>query len=360
MSDIDNNLLEIPTKGKQGNFSFIKIKSEVDENTEKVVEASGDKDKDTPVPLKETLKKLPNESPKAVFYVDPEDELEISKLKQQMVSPSKVDLDLSDEVEKIRRKVVPEMLPFLRARFVSVVSSFWRDVRDSVELREVLMRDQSIGGLFLDQNIADQVLDAVKSSKPGIARSLKQGKDPTSLPNNLNKKNDHETVDILDFDTNSLPNRSSNQVRTEPSYKPGLVTELKERSVGVRQTESILRSSSTNPLKSISTVGPVEELEKMNLLEFRRLSSSPIDATQKIYQKIDLLGDESIEVKAKGISAWHESPLYQSYLGVGRQSMESDRSVEDVLNDDSISKNDKQLTSEEFKVIADLNKSLNF
>ena len=93
----------------------------------------------------------------------------------------------------------------------------------------------------------------------------------------------------------------------------------------------------------------------MTLEDFRRLGE-PQEAAQKIYQKIDLLADESLELKAEAIKAWKASPAYQNYLTIGHKSMESNKSVEEVIRHKTIN----DMSKFEFEAIGDLNRSLQF
>jgi hypothetical protein len=52
----------------------------------------------------------------------------------------------------------------------------------------------------------------------------------------------------------------------------------------------------------------------MNLKQFRRLNPDPIKATEKIKEKLELIGREDYAQKINGIVAWHQSPLSAMYV----------------------------------------------
>ena len=106
-------------------------------------------------------------------------------------------------------------------------------------------------------------------------------------------------------------------------------------------------------------MGPLEELESMDLKSFHQLSTDPFDATQIIKSKIDLLEDESYEKKSAGILAWKSSPLFNLYLEIGQESFNHGKSIIRVLNERD-NNNKENLTVEEFNSITDLNQNLRF
>lgn len=60
--------------------------------------------------------------------------------------------------------------------------------------------------------------------------------------------------------------------------------------------------------------GPVEELENMRIVDFRRLSPKADLSAKKIKDKIMLLRDESFDQYTRAVIAWKSSPVYTTYL----------------------------------------------
>jgi hypothetical protein len=113
------------------------------------------------------------------------------------------------------------------------------------------------------------------------------------------------------------------------------------------------------PPKDIKLVGPLEELQFIDINKFRRSAETSVEAAEKIKAKIDLLEEQSFTEKAKGIVAFKNSPLNKMYLKVGNKSIEAGRSVVEVIAE-LTQAGESTLTKEEFDVIADLNKKLRF
>ena len=98
--------------------------------------------------------------------------------------------------------------------------------------------------------------------------------------------------------------------------------------------------------------GPIDELASLTIDDFRRLAKTPEEGAQKILNKLELLGDDSLEKRAKGIKALQGSNLYKVYTDVLQQSVTKGRSYEEILTSNS------NITLSELRAIMKLNKQL--
>lgn len=106
-------------------------------------------------------------------------------------------------------------------------------------------------------------------------------------------------------------------------------------------------------------VGPVDELAKFTLVDFHRLSEKPDKAADKIYEKIELLGEDSFAKKLAGIKSWRQSELNQLYLDLIYEGLKENMNLEQAINLRG-SQNMPTLNLEEFQAIMDLNKKIRF
>ncbi|MFA5051139.1 MAG: hypothetical protein WC499_03420 [Patescibacteria group bacterium] len=104
--------------------------------------------------------------------------------------------------------------------------------------------------------------------------------------------------------------------------------------------------------------GPIEELQGITLQDWRRWGN-PEQAVQKIKEKIDLLGEESLVKKSEGIKAWKESEINKLYLDIGSESIDKGISVSEVIALRQ-KENRKTLDEEEFDKVVELNQNLRF
>lgn len=104
--------------------------------------------------------------------------------------------------------------------------------------------------------------------------------------------------------------------------------------------------------------GPVDELRSLTVKDFRRLSRDPHEATLKIRDKIDLLEEQSFEIKTAGIKAWQDSEVNRLYLDMLRRSLEG-KPIMDVIAEKE-GKNEPVLAKNEFDAVMELNRKLRF
>jgi len=104
--------------------------------------------------------------------------------------------------------------------------------------------------------------------------------------------------------------------------------------------------------------GPVDELRSMTVKDFRRLSRDPHEATLKLRDKIDLLEEQSFEIKTAGIKAWQDSEVNRLYLTMLRKSLEGKPIMEVIAEREA--KDEPALSKAEFDAVMELNRKLRF
>lgn len=107
------------------------------------------------------------------------------------------------------------------------------------------------------------------------------------------------------------------------------------------------------------TLGPLEELKSLNLVDFRRLDSSPVEALSKVRAKIDLIGETSVSRRLEAVRSWQASPVYQLYLKLGRVSIEQEKSIAEAVANLQ-ARGEQTLSEAEFNAIIDFNQKIRF
>lgn len=106
-------------------------------------------------------------------------------------------------------------------------------------------------------------------------------------------------------------------------------------------------------------MGPIEELQFLDVINFRRLGKTPTETTTKIFAKIKLLEKEGYDKMVSGVQAWRQSPTNRLYLSLGQEAI-----VSGMLLKDSIAARQKSgrecLSMEEIEAIVSLNSKLVF
>lgn len=109
------------------------------------------------------------------------------------------------------------------------------------------------------------------------------------------------------------------------------------------------------PERSTATMGPKEEMEAFNLVDFRRLAPRAKEAGTKLTGKFENWKQESFLLYREVIPAWRKSPLYHAYQQVIIDALRSDVKLHDAF----AGVNPKeQMTEEEFGALVEVNKML--
>ncbi len=106
-------------------------------------------------------------------------------------------------------------------------------------------------------------------------------------------------------------------------------------------------------------VGPVDELGTMMPADFRRLSSDPAEAVQKIEDLLLALQTTSYEERIKGIQAWRVSPVCKLYVAMAGEALQAGVALAEVASKRR-NKGEESLSPAEMKAIGSLNSRMRF
>ncbi len=132
---------------------------------------------------------------------------------------------------------------------------------------------------------------------------------------------------------------------TTPPVKPQAVTSRKPSLDGVKLVKQ--------------SVGPIDELSGMTLIDFRRLSADPQVAVDKVFAKIELLTADGYGKRLEGITAWRMSEVSKFYRLLGQASLNNHQSVEEVIAD-RLKTEKPTLSLAEFEAVMSLNEKLRY
>lgn len=254
----------------------------------------------------------------------------------------------------------------LEKRFLSVLSSYFRGVRDKMEAGQALRDTEEEGGVNLPKQQVEAVMSAAEEAmnqapaqqqspvsvstadspmKPTL--QMVQEKMQSEQSRHAEMGVEQPTEEVQDIFSNVNPIFSANQtVRpTRQDSRPRPVTPKQQPSVSGGEKQRMMT--------------PIDELRNMNLEEFRRLADTPKESAEKILNMINLLAQESLAKKADGVAAWKASELHKMYVEIGNRSLESGKSVDVVMSEmQTTGKN--ALMQTEFDAIADMNTMVRF
>lgn len=336
-------------------------------------------------------------SPYAANIFHPDDEEEIKAFEEKVSAmaskPTIGDLDpiVKEIIEKNNLTFGDEVL---EKRFYKVVESCLLDVRDSIETTQLLMRPEKIGGLGFDETLAKNVIDSVEAEaakihewdtvkklkeevvkewrKPVLEEIEEKPQPKIPIHPRVEEVEPVKTVpepEVPEAAVKPVPLKVERPVPVRQPIVFPKVEEMKRpvplpRKPGfilpkVTRTEVAedLRPKVVDIKKPVRLVGPVDELSIFNLNDFRQLGETANESIKKLLEKFSLLEEESFTKRQEGVSAWRNSPIYKLYLEMGNESIETSRTINEIIN--SREKEGKPyLTEEEFYSVVDFNKKL--
>ncbi len=126
---------------------------------------------------------------------------------------------------------------------------------------------------------------------------------------------------------------------------------------------SLAPQNSMKPMTDVQTikrlVGPIDELATMTPVEFRRLSSVPADAAQKIEDILTTIESQSYEERVKGVKAWRQSPMNQLYVSMTTDALTQGVGLAEIATKRR-SAGEESLSPAEIRAVSALNERLRF
>jgi len=106
-------------------------------------------------------------------------------------------------------------------------------------------------------------------------------------------------------------------------------------------------------------MGPLEELQFLDLLNFRRLGKNPVEITAKIFSKVKLLEADGYDKMVAGVRAWRQSPVNRLYLKMVQEAIGQGITIKDLA---LVKQKDSKdyLNIEEIEAILAMNSKLVF
>ena len=321
----------------------------------------------------------PASSPSAASVFSREDEAEIKKYLRPVGSATAVDYEAQAQkiIVGFGYRAADEIMA---KRLANIVISRLKGVRDDLETTEILMKSPKVAGLEFSETASDELLrvihqamgggnlkDSIKTQEnykrenkvaannPGLKFDLEDGLPVVRLPEDA-KPAALIVPELLIEEPKKLP-IAANDVKIQAVPAPFIA--------GKKIPETVLNSKTANRpnlddvkfTKHLS--GPIEELEQMTLIDFRRLAADPRTATGKIKEKIDLLAEQGLEQQNLGVIAWQKNEINRFYRLLGQTGMSEGKSIEDIIKDRLMS-GKPTLTLDEFQAVMELNRQLRY
>ena len=311
-------------------------------------------------------------SPEPAFFFDLEDEEEVDKYRMPN-DQFPISKTLEQNLRLLAEEVIAEYNfqfkeAVSRRRFVQLFVSFMKDVRDIMEAKEMLLKSTSAGGLGLTSDKVDIVVNIFRKLRAELPEKIKIWE---SRIENLESRKPAVTkvapkptmvtppvVAPVKSAPQTMPNIKANADQLA-EWRQELLAEIAKTSRPPKAKPVPIKPKLVDVEAPPRTLGPIEELKDMKLIDFRRLGKTAGDVIGKIQAKIQLIGETGIGRRLQAVRAWQASPVYQLYLTLGRESIEQAKSVDSIIATRQAD-GQETLTLAEFEAIADLNQKLRF
>lgn len=303
------------------------------------------------------------------------------RLQQLATSTTVQDFDdISRQVLDQHQIAFPEELFTKRA--LAILKARLKDIRPSDETRDLLTRDPKVGGLGLDPDLAANVVASLETRAtdlksrgmvapraipapplpppvPSVTQTRPEPKPPLhtfEAPDNLPVA--PVTTPPPSFTEPARPSQPIRRPPDLPAPPPMAATLASPASTPTVQRSRVLeRPRVADVSRPNRTFGPAEEMRSLTLAEFRRLGQGAGESTRKLLDKFRHLQQESFKLWADAISGWRQSDVYRLYLDMGRDSLEQNIAITEIIQGRA-RKNQPYLSEHEFTALADLNRQL--
>ncbi len=363
---LDNGRLKFLSDGILTDIDT-KVWQIVNQVTAEVVAEDKEQESVKTISLQPTPQAMKTSEP--AFFFDLGDEKEAERYRESMANSQ---WPMAGNLEKNLRQLAEEVIKqnnfrfkdeTSHKRFVNLFVSYMKDVRDVVEVKEMLNKDVFSGGLGLPGDKAEIVLGILKKVHDELQGRLEEWQ----KNQNVKIKDQNVLVKELEIiEKTEVPKELPEQLPPGVIAPPSSLSELPideswQQIPNLPPVPTPLQAS--KKLEDIKAppkiLGPIEELRSLDLVDFRRLGAGASAIVSKILAKIQLIGETGIGRKYQAIRAWQNSPVYRMYVDIGIASIEQQRKVSEVV----LAKQqtgEETLTESEFEAIVDLNKKLRF
>jgi hypothetical protein len=241
---------------------------------------------------------------------------------------------------------------YLHKRLENVISTRLRDVRNLIQVREILLRDAKVGGMGFDAAEAERITNIIETiyleTRTQIAQEEKVKIDAIKQEQTrkMEERRKRESEEHAAWYQEKVRDQS-------PEAGWEALKALRDQAV-TQGTEASVKPTMDSVRAPTRLTSLSEEFGTLTLGDFRRIGRTPEQAVEKLSQKFETLKQESFERWSEGVQAWRSSPLQQLYLRLVADSFATGKPVAQ-LAEERRQQNQDVPTPEELGAIMQLN-----
>jgi len=273
----------------------------------------------------------------------------------------------------------------MQKRFTTAAVMFLKGIRDEIEVREMILKDETSGGLGAPSVILEPVIKMLNSIKTQNSefRTHNSNDEGLVVPKNFDIKN--PLKQMLDAEATAAATiLSSPHVIARSEGIPSLHSGQAPQSLGIAtpaaRNDKPVQTPSPPPPQAIPNskfqilnsaphtmsdvtkphplMGGVEEMQYLSLADFRSLGATSEQRVARLNDKFALIKKESLAKFVSAIKAYRASPLFQQYVTLGANSLGQSKTItQEIAGDTGVG---NFLTVEEFDALADFHETLSY
>ncbi|MBI2984258.1 MAG: hypothetical protein HYY50_01390 [Candidatus Kerfeldbacteria bacterium] len=326
----------------------------------------------TPAPSAQPQPPVGPVAPTQAYSEEDAQEIERHAQRLKSIQASAASLDFDDAARAV---IAQHQLAFagdlLPKRALAIFKARLKDIRNSDDTQVILTRDPKVGGLGLDPDLAANVVASLDElsgqlKSRGMVRPpappspppppiVPRAESPRPTPRPPIRPLPIEPVQAAPAVTAAVPTGPpeikppSPNVPIRPTAPAGPAM--------VQRRRVIDRPTVADVTKPSRTYGPAEEMRSLTVADFRRLGQGANDSAAHLLGKFQHLQQESFRLWSEALAGWRQSEIHQLYLAMGRQSLDENIPIREVVQRRARN-NQPYLSEHEFTALADLNRQL--
>lgn len=256
----------------------------------------------------------------------------------------------------LQRSALPAMEDYLQKRFVNVISTRLRDVRNLIQVKELLLREVKVGGMGFSEVEAERITNIIESvyleTRVQIAQEEKSKIEEIKQQQSqkMDERRKRESEEHAAWYQEKIHDQS-------PEAGWEALKALRDQAVAPGATEQGIapsRPTMDSVRAPTRLTSLTQEFGMLTLADFRRMGSTPEKAMDKLLEKFETLKQENFERWSEGVQAWRSSPLQQMYLRLVADSFATGKPVAQLAEERRQQSQDVP-TPEELGAILQLN-----
>lgn len=254
---------------------------------------------------------------------------------------------------------------YLDRRLRNIVSARLRDVRNDIQTKAMLTREQKVGGLGFDEAKANEMAVIIEQTYNENHSTLKEQEQKKIAEATEAQRVRAEALRKQEAEQHAkwYEEKIKAQQASDPSALLKQAIAQSNAPVSVPVAPLTPRMDSVVPPPSDSRtgmlVGLADELARMTMQNFRRLAPDAKGSAKSILQKLEAMKADSFERWTEGVDAWRSSPVQQQYLRLITESFSAGKPVGE-LAEAQHAQDPNAPTPEEVSALIEVNTHIQF